>query len=361
MPAFGKGVVSSVGPERRGLLHASVDIDGEEIDAVGFVAMLGPVAPGDRVVVNTTGIELGLGTGGLGFILWDLDGVGPPGLGEGHIVKLRYTPWQTEVLAAEAQDSPHHDVLRSVDSIDGMPVVACGLHSQVAAVAAGIKATRPSCRVGYLMTDGAALPLAWSELAAGLKEAGLIDVTATCGHAFGGDLETVNVFSGLAALREAGGADVCVVAMGPGIVGTGTALGFSGMEQGQVLDAATALAGTAIACLRISFADERLRHRGVSHHTLTALRLAAREPAGVVVPVLNPEQGAEVYAQLRDAGITQRHRVVEADGSPGLSLLEGRGIRVTSMGRSVDEVPELFLAASAAGAVAGATGSVAPL
>ena len=136
-----------------------------------------------------------------------------------------------------------------------MPVVACGLHSQIAGVAAGIKAAEPEARVGYLMTDGGALPLAWSRLVSALRGAGLMDSTCTSGHAFGGDLEAVNIFSGLAALRHAAAADVAIVSMGPGVVGTATALGFSGIEQGQVLDAAFALRGRGYACLRISFSD----------------------------------------------------------------------------------------------------------
>lgn len=358
MPDFATGKLLSVEPEQRGLVKAVVELGGDEIDAIGFTDALGPLEPGDDVVVNTTGIELGLGTGGVGFILWDLDGPGPPGHGAGHIMKLRYTPWQREVEAAEAPESPHHEVLRDLESLGGMPVVACGLHSQVAAVAAGIKEATSSARIGYLMTDGAALPAAWSELTATLKEAGLVDVTSTCGHAFGGDIETTNVFSGLAALRAVGEAEVAIVAMGPGIVGTATRLGFTGMEQGQVLDAATALGGSPIACLRITFDDHRSRHRGVSHHTLTALRLAAREAATVVVPVLNPQQTSLVYSQLQDAGIDRRHRVVEASGQDGMDRLRRDGIELTSMGRAMDEVPELFLAAAAAGAVAGTTGSL---
>ena len=45
--------------------------------------------------------------------------------------------------------------------------------------------------------------------------------------------------------------------MGPGVVGTGTLLGHTALEQGQILDAANALGGRSIVCLRISFADER--------------------------------------------------------------------------------------------------------
>ncbi|MDQ3958001.1 MAG: DUF3866 family protein [Actinomycetota bacterium] len=335
---------------RAGLVHTEVRLDdGSTCAADAFPSMLGDIAEGHRVVVNTTALELALGTGGRGFILWDLDAPALPPSGEGHIVKMRYTPWQTEVLAAEEPASPHHGALVEIDSIDGMPVVACGLHSQVAAVAAGIRAERPGARIGYLMTDGAALPLAWSELVHGCKEAGLIDVTATCGHAFGGDLETVNVFSGLAALRHAAPADVAVVAMGPGVVGTGTALGFTAMEQGQVLDAATALGGRAIACLRISFADERPRHRGISHHTVTALTLAATAPADVVVPQI--DGALEVLLQrLAETRVADRHRIHVARGAPGLDLLRGTGIRVASMGRTLDEVPETFLAAAAAGA-----------
>jgi hypothetical protein len=358
MPDFTTGKVVSVEADRRGLVNVGVDIDGEVCPAVGFLDSLGPVEVDDRVVVNVTGIELELGTGGVGFVLWNLDGPGPPGHGHGHIMKMRYTPWQREVLAAEAPESPHHATLADLESLEGMPVVVCGLHSQIAGVAAGIKEAAPGVRIGYLMTDGAALPLNWSNLVADLQAERLIDVTASAGHAFGGDLEVINVHSGLVALRSAGDAGVVIVAMGPGIVGTSTRLGFTGMEQGQVLDAATSLGGTSIACLRISFIEGRDRHRGVSHHTLTALRVAAREPATVVVPRMSPERLSLVYSQLQNEGIDAKHRLVEASGDEGVDRLRSSGISVTSMGREMDEVAELFVAAAAAGAVAGATGSV---
>ena len=351
MPAFREGKVITAGLDR-GLLHARVALPSGECDAVGFPEMVGPVDAGDRVVLNTTGVDLGLGTGGVAFILWNLDGSAPPVDLEGHIVKLRYTPWQREALSVEEPASPHHDRLANVTSIDGMPVVACTLHSQVAGVAAGIKAAAPDTRVGYLMTDGASLPLAWSDLVADLKEEGLVEVSATCGHAFGGDLEAVNVFSGLAALRHAAECDVAIVAMGPGVVGTGTALGHTALEQGQILDATNALGGRAIACLRITFEDERARHQGVSHHTITVLRLVAQTRATVVVPVLEGDHTEAVQEQLRAAGIDQRHDVVTADGSAGVRALETAGLRPSSMGRPFEAVAELFLAAAAAGSVA---------
>lgn len=352
MAALREAKVIEVTATAADLVTARVDLEGRETEAAGFPAMLGSLSAGDRVIVNATGVDLDLGTGGVVFILWNLDGPGRVEPGDGHIIKMRYTPWQTEVLVAEAPESPHHEALRDATSLDGMPVVACGLHSQIAGVVAGIKATAPEARVGYLMTDGAALPLAWSRLVHQLRDASLLDATATAGHAFGGDIESVNVFSGLVALREARGCDAVVVAMGPGVVGTGTALGFTAIEQGQVLDAAAALGGSAVACLRIDFADQRPRHHGVSHHTLTALMLAAHTRATVAVPRLDADKAAAVRGRLDAAGIEALHELAEADGRPALDLLADRGIHPTTMGRGVEDAPEAFLAAGAAGAVA---------
>lgn len=359
MPSFRQATIAAVIETADDLIRATVDLDGQGTEAFGFPRMLGPVGAGDRVVVNTTGVELGLGTGGIVFILWNLDGDGPPRDLHGHIMKLRYTPWQTEVVSVEAPESPHHDAIAAVETIEGMPVVACTLHSQVAAIAAGIKAARPEARVGYLMTDGASLPIAWSDLMRQIRAGHLVDVTCTTGHAFGGDLEAVTIFSGLAALRTVSGCDVVIAGMGPGVVGTSTVLGHTALEQGHLLDASSALGGRPIACLRMSYSDDRPRHRGVSHHTLTALRLATHRRATVVVPELGRERIEAINAQLQGAGIDTKHEVVTADGGPGIDLLVERDVRPSSMGRPFEQVPELFLAASAAGAYAAGAAGVA--
>lgn len=350
MPTFETGKVEEILEDRPDLIRARVSLPGRELEAAAFPSMSGPLAPGDEVVVNVTGIELSLGTGGTGFVLWNLTGPGPREATEGHIVKMRYTPWQMNVMAAESQESPHHEALRDRRTIDGLPVVAASLHSQVAGIAAGVKARTPGARVGYVMTDGAALPIAWSRLASALRDLGLVDVTITAGHAFGGDHEAVNVYSALAVLRWVEEVDVAIVAMGPGIVGTGTALGFTGVEQAQALDATDALGGRPIACLRVSYADERERHRGVSHHTRTALALA-RSRSTIVVPLLEGRERG-LIAELDREGLCDRHQVVTGDGEPGVALLRARGVEVRSMGRTLDEIPELFLASAAAGTVA---------
>jgi hypothetical protein len=360
MAAFREGRVITVIERSDRIVRAEIEIGRDHVEAVGFPSMLGPLEPGNRVVANTTGVELELGTGGVAFLLWNLDGPESLEPGPGHIMKVRYTPWQTEVPAVEAPESIHHDSLATVSSIDGMPVVACGLHSQIAGVAAGIKERRPGTVVGYVMTDGGALPLPWSRLVRSLQQEGLIDFTCTVGHAFGGDLEAVNVFSGLAAARVVGGADVTIVAMGPGLAGTSTQLGFSGIEQGQVLDAVTALHGRAVACLRVSFADTRPRHRGISHHTITALTIAAQTPATVAVPDLPEGHSKTLWDQLRSCGISERHVMASAEGGPGMRLLQEKDVDVVSMGRPMADAPEGVLAAAAAGVVAAEAMPAAP-
>jgi len=322
--------------------------DGNAERAYVLTQLTGDVAPNDRVVVNTTAVDLGLGTGGWHVVHWNLEREEWSEPGPGHIIKARYTSLQTDVGSTEE----HTEHLAEIESIDGMPVVAAALHSQLPAVAVAVRERRPEARIAYVMTDGAALPLALSDLVAGLTERGLLDATITCGHAFGGDYEAVSVFSALAVARHVTDADVTIVAMGPGIVGTATRLGFTGLEVGQVLDATTALGGTAVACLRASFADPRPRHVSVSHHTLTTLRLAARDRALVAVPAIGGSEELRLRETLDSSGIGERHDLVDVEPPDVLRLFSDHGLEITSMGRSAAEDPVLFQAAAAAGRLA---------
>jgi hypothetical protein len=230
--------------------------------------------------------------------------------------------------------------------------VVAALHSQLPAVAAAFRSARPEGRLAYVMTDGAGLPLALSDLVATLCSKGLVDATVTCGHAFGGDYEAVSIYSALAVARHVAQADATVVVMGPGIVGTNTRLGFSGMEVGPILDAAHALGGVAIACLRVSFADGRDRHVGLSHHSATALRLATRERALVAVPELPADQAVRLRDDLVAAGIDRRHHLVDVAAPDALELFARFGLAIASMGRPAAADPALFQAAAAAGTLA---------
>ena len=350
MPSFRTGEVVRLLEERPGLQRVEVDLGCGPERAYVLPQLTGTVAVGDRVVVNTTAVELGLGTGGWHVVHWNLARESFHEPGPGHVLKSRYTSLQADVGSTEE----HLAELAEVESIDGMPVVAAALHSQVPAVAVAFKDARPDARLAYVMTDGAGLPLALSDLVHALRARELLDATITCGHAFGGDFEAVSIFSALAVARHAAGADATVVAMGPGIVGTNTRLGFSGMEVGAILDAAAALGGAPIACLRVSFADPRDRHAGLSHHSRTALKLACRERVEVAVPRLDEEQEARLRADIRDAGVDARHTLVDVDAPDVLALFERAGLDVVSMGRPASADPALFLAGAAAGALAAA-------
>ena len=92
------------------------------------------------------------------------------------------------------------------------------------------------------------------------------------------------------------------------------------------------------------------RHQGVSHHSLTAYGRVALVPADVVVPRFEGDLGplgALVTRQAAELGA--RHRLVEV-GLDGLDeALRGSPVRLSTMGRSLDEDPAAFLAAAAAG------------
>jgi hypothetical protein len=203
------------------------------------------------------------------------------------------------------------------------------------------------------MTDGAALPAAFSRQVEDLRASELLDDTITCGQAFGGDLEAVNVFSGLLAARAIADADVAVVGDGPGKVGTATRWGASDVASGMSLNATGILDGRPIAALRLNFADPSYRHHGVSPHSLTVLQDVALVPVHVAVPRLPEEQRRVVWETLKEARLEERHQLVESAGEPALDLLEERGLQPESMGRGLREEPALFLAAGAAGVLAG--------
>jgi hypothetical protein len=338
VPSFRSGEIKEILEARPGLQRVLVDLgDGPE-RAYVLPQLTGTVQLGDRVVVNTTAVELGLGTGGWHVVHWNLSRDAWSEPGPGHVMKSRYTSFQADVGSTEEQGAE----LLDVDSIDGMPVVAAALHSQLPAVAVAFKHARPDATLAYVMTDGAALPIALSDLVFELRARSLIDATITCGHAFGGDYEAVSVFSALAVARHIADADAAVVVMGPGLVGTNTRLGFSGIEVGPVLDAAAGLHGVPIAALRASFADPRRRHQGISHHSVTALTTATRTRAIVAVPA-----GLAV-----DDAIAARHEIEPVDALGVVDLMHAHGLHVASMGRAADDDPILFECAAAAGTVA---------
>jgi Protein of unknown function (DUF3866) len=297
-----RGEVTAVLERHEGL--ARVEVDG--VLCVAYPPLTGPVAVGDEVLVNTQARDLDLGSGGFDVLYANLTrGLGLAAADGAHVMKLPYTPVQTAVRHVEEDEA-------LAESLDGMPVVCCSLHSQLAPVCAALR----GLRVGYVQLEGGALPLALSDTVRALKARSLVADTASVGACFGGDVECVTVWSALA-WSKASGHDAAVCAIGPGIVGTASRLGHGGLAVAAAANAALAMGGTAIVAARASAADGRERHLGLSHHTKTAIGLS-----------------------LGDVAI----------GEDGEGWEEAcAGLPLSHMGRGPEEDPAFFAAAYAAG------------
>ena len=92
----------------------TVEIDGERRPAWADSALVGEVADGDEVVVNTEAADLGLGSGGFDVVHVNLtrglDGPGPAA-GE-HVMKLNYTSLQHPVEPVETPEAGGSDLIR---------------------------------------------------------------------------------------------------------------------------------------------------------------------------------------------------------------------------------------------------------
>lgn len=330
-----------------GAVELDVALAEGECRALAYPPLVGRPEVGDTVLLNTTALAMGLGTGGYAMVVAVPDRLPQDPSGPGHLVKARYTPLQATVLGADEQGSPHHEALREADSVGGMPVVVADLHSALPAILCGLYADGPRPRVAYVMQDGGALPAWFSMSCAELRAREWLCGVVTTGQSFGGDVEAVTLHTGLLAARHVLGADVAVVAQGPGNLGTGTRWGFSGVAAGEAVNAAAVLDGRPVAALRVSEGDLRERHVGVSHHSLTAYGRVALARARVVVPDLPGAFGAAVREQA--AALATRHEIVEVPVDGLHEALKASPVRLSTMGRGLEEDLAYFLASAAAG------------
>ena len=259
------------------VLERQAEIVRCEVDGIACVAypeLTGPVVEGDEVLVNVQARELGLGSGGFDIVYANLtQGLELPASPRAHVMALPYTPGQWAVRHAEEDGG-------LAESLDGLPVVLCTVHSQVVPACAALR----GLRVAYAQVAGGALALGLSDAVRALQAGGLVASTASVAPCFGGDVRCVSVASAL--LWAAPQHDVVVCSVGPGIVGTGTRFGHGAVSLAEAANVVTALGGRPILAQRVSVADERARHRGISHHTEAVLQLALGE-----VTVAPPELG----------------------------------------------------------------------
>ena len=264
------------------------------------------------MLVNVQARELELGSGGFDVLYANLT----RGLGLGAEEGAHVMVAAVHASAARRACTSRRRA-SSPSALDGMPVVCCSLHSQLAPVCAALA----GARVAYVQLAGGALPVSLSDTVRVLLERGLVTATAAVAPCFDGDVQCVSSprrCSGLAAAH-----DVAVCAIGPGIVGTGSRFGHGGLAAAEAANAAAALGGRAGA----GRAGLRARTSGhatvaVSHHTEAVLALVRGDAA-------RPRrQGGEDWRAACD------------------------GLPLSHMGRGPDDDPEFFAAAFAAGAAA---------
>jgi len=313
------GTVTAVTERLDELIRCEVDGN----PSISYPRQTGQVEVDDTVLVNTQGSDLGLGSGGFDIVYANLTrGLGLQPSASAHVMALPYTTGQAAVRCVEEHD-------RLAESLEGMPVVCCGLHSQLAPAVAGIGA---GVRIAYAQLGGGALPVALSDTVRLLKTRQLLESAIAVAPCLDGDVQALTVASALA-WTKAKGFDVVVCGIGPGIVGSGSDLGHGGLAVAEAANAAAALGGRPIVAVRYSTGDPRERHRGVSHHTRAALRLmlGAREVAW--------PRGLE-----RDATLGE---VVEVDVEGWSDACSG--LALMHMGRGPFDDPWLFASAFAAG------------
>lgn len=326
-----------------------VNVDGNVYNAVNYNNLSGDVKVGDTVVLNTTAVDLSLGTGGYHFVIYNCNTDSIDTKGTGHIMKLRYTPFQLKCSTAEEENSPYHDKFTSKANLNGSIYIVGTLHSMLAPIACMLKWLDSDLKINYIMTDAGALPIQFSKTVQTLKNKGIIDNTITVGHSFGGDLECVNIYTGLIAASNVLKGDINIITMGPGIVGTSTKYGFTGIEQGYIIDAINKFNGVSFAVPRISFQDKRERHRGISHHTITVLSEICYSKTNIIIPIMDNYKMDIINKQLINDNILEKHNIFYEHGDDIEKALDYFDVNVTTMGRNIHEDREYFLTLGAVG------------
>jgi len=322
-------VVALVDPDEP-FQRLEVDVGGARRAAGADVALVGRCELGDELIVNVEALDLELGSGGFDVVHANLTrglaGEGTPGA---HVMKLNYTSLQHAVLPVEGE---------ALAVPLERPVAVLALHGQLPCVAWAAAQGAPGARVGYVQTGGGALPGALSRVVRELRARGLLAGHLTAGPAHGGEGEAITtagaLHHGLAELDW----DGAIVGPGPGIIGSGSALGHGGLEALDSAHAALALGCETLLVARMSSADERERHRGLSHHTATVLALLLA-PVAVALP-------AEVAAALPDR---HERRAARAD----VAGYRDSGLPTRTMGRGLEQDELFFAAALAAGTALG--------
>lgn len=335
---------------------------GATVLALAYPDLVGPIAEDDCVRIEASAVAKSLGTSAGAMVVANLSALPADVFPEdGHVVKARYMPIQPMVQAVDEPDSPHHETMLNNATLDGVPVIVADLHSALAPIALGLNAARPGAKISYIWPDTAALPVALSQQLWQLREHRLVDSVVSCGQSFGADLDAASFPSALIAAAHVAKAEVIVICQGPGNLGTATPYGFSGIAAGAWINEATVLDGRVVSAVRMSHCDPRPRHRGISHHSMTALMTFTNPGTRVVVPTFNgtdpllqtlQKAEEEAFIPLVESAtktLESRHQVYRQEASAVLEVLRQSPVTLKTMGRGLEADPAQFIAPASAG------------
>lgn len=341
-----RGIVSGVVGRRHGSAWIEVALEDGVRSAVTYEGLAGPVEVGDDVVVNTEAADRRLGSGGFDIVVVNLTrGLGGRAEEDGrNAMKLNYTPLQHCVTTLEEG---------STDLTLPIPVSVgvLALHGQLAPAAFAAKRTRAALRIGYVQTWGGALPAALLDTVEELRERGLLDGHVSAGASFGAEHESATVAAALHCAARDLGWQAALVGPGPGIQGSRSALGHGGMAALDAAHAAIGLGAEVVLVPRLSGGDRRERHRGLSHHTRTVLRLLLGAVTVALPDSGEPAVEAAASDLLDETEWRAPHSIARAACDELLEEYRRSGLPSVTMGRSLDEDRAFFLAALAGGAV----------
>ncbi|HSS34272.1 MAG TPA: DUF3866 family protein [Solirubrobacterales bacterium] len=340
-----RGVVVSANP-------LEVEVAGERRPAWADEVLLGSMHEGDEVVVNVAAVDLDLGSGGFDVVHVNLTrGLEGAERSSEHVMKLNYTslqhpvePVESTITPASGEDNPRF--LSVAEGPQGtarsVPVLVLPLHGHLGPAAWAAARAKPGLRVGYVQTGGGALPGSLSRDVQELRKRDLLCGHITAAPSYGGEHEALSTVGALDAATRLGW-DAILVGPGPGIIGSDTEYGHGGMAALDSAHAALSLGLPTLISPRLSSADPRERHRGLSHHTRTVLDLLLA-PVEVAMPTGFEDIGTEIQQATGD-----RHQLLEA--SPDLAAYQSSGLPTTTMGRSLADDPLFFAGPLAAGRI----------
>ncbi|MFD1636001.1 DUF3866 family protein [Evansella tamaricis] len=312
---------------------------------------------GDTVIVNTTAGRLNLGTGGWDIVRTVINKQSrnqtQVKVNDGHIMKARYLSEQHSVLAVEAPESKHHESFQKKLKLNNRLIFLGELHSMLPVVwflFQRLSGDTPQ-PLAVVVSDEASLPLMMSRHMEYLHQQPDFH-SITAGQAFGGKGESINVVTGLQHFVNQCHPDTPIlITLGPGVVGSNTQYGFSGLSQASWANYIGALGGIPIWIPRLSSFESRTRHQGISHHTLTPLKEFTFVPS--ILPLPEGEYSNRWITPQIDTLKGYSHiSVKRLDESVLLPLMEDvqslSPFPLKTMGRTIDKDPLYFLGIAAA-------------